>query len=157
MAAHGFFTMTFRDYDGELSSTRIHVPVMTLANFAAQETLRNDFASALAGLCLGVTAAKQYGTQQLITRALPTGGTAKNAQIERKWLVSFHDTITFARYNIQVPTADSDLLDANDRAHARIGDAGYVDDFITKFNAYALSDAGNAVVVDEIALIGRPV
>jgi hypothetical protein len=71
--------------------------------------------------------------------------------------VSFHDTITFARYNIQVPTADSDLLDANDRAHARIGDAGYVDDFITKFNAYALSDAGNAVVVDEIALIGRPV
>lgn len=149
--------MTFRDYDGELASTRIHVPVMTLANFAAQETLRNDFASALAGMCLGVTAAKQYGTQQLITRALPTGGTAKNAQIERKWRVDFHDTTTLTRYKIEVPTADSDLLDANDRKHAHISDASYVDDFVAKFNAYALSGAGNAVVVDEITLVGRAV
>jgi hypothetical protein len=72
-------------------------------------------------------------------------------------LVQYHDSTTGRKYSVELPTADPAMIDPNDRAHAAIGDAGPVDAFITAFEAVVISRDGNAVVVDEITLVGRRV
>jgi len=152
MAEKGFHQTSVRDYNGEVARTRIHVTVLSAGNFAAQAALRAAYESAYAAIINGVVAHKQYGNAELVSAASSADATAER---ENKWLVQFHDTTTQKKYRIEIPTPDNALKDPNDRAHAEIGDAGVVDAFVDGFEAYAISDAGNAVLVDEITFVGR--
>jgi hypothetical protein len=140
------------DYDGETGTLQFPIAAITAENFSAQATLRGDFNIALQAIIEGVRQREQFGNR--IVSSLDVAS-SESAQRELKWLVQYHDATTLKRYQCEVPTADTAALDANDRAHADIGDADVVDAFVTAFEAYALTPDGHAPVVDEITLVGR--
>jgi len=137
-----------------VTSTGVKVAALTAANFDAQAILRNALEAAIEGIVIGVVQRQSLGNE-VIASISPSSDTA--AQRESKWLVDYHDTTSLKRYSVEIGTADPDQLDAQDRAHAEIGDEDVVDAFITAFEAYVLSPTGGAVVVDEITWVGRNV
>lgn len=153
MPVIGKNTWSYTDYDSETGVMAIHCAVRTAANWAAQETLEGNLQIALAAITEGTQVKTEVGN--VATPVDPSPPAVKTAQREKKWLVQFHDTVNGKRYTIEVPTADEDALDPNDRKHAHIGDAGVVDAFVAAFEAYALSQDLNAIAVDEITLVFR--
>ena len=151
MPALGFYSRTYRDYDSEESNIRVRVEEMTAVNFAAQLALSVTFASALNAMQGGAIARYSLGNSYEIS---PLPASSPTAQRESKWLVQYVGT-DGKSYTMEIPNALHSLLDANDRAHAEIGDAGVVDAFIAAFEAYVLDEAGTAVTVQEITLVGR--
>jgi len=152
--AIGYLSTSHTDYDSEHANHRVYTTVLTAANFDAQAALRAAYQSAVEAIVLGIRWKYEFGTM-IVNNVNPSSDAA--AQVELKWMVSFHDNVTFKRYRVELPCADTAQLDPNDRAHANIGDAGVVDAFVTAFEAYALSEVGNAITVDEITLVGRPI
>lgn len=153
MPTHGFFSQTFTDYDGEKSAIRGRTAVLTAANFDAQATARSEFIAALAAMVSGLNHKYSFGTEIINNLGKAT---SVNAQREYKWLVSYHDGTTLKGYSLEIPCANAARLDPNDRAHANIGDGAEVDAFVTEFESYFLTPDGNAPIVDEITLVGRP-
>lgn len=152
--ATGTFYDARRDYDGEVGSFRVNVAVLSAANFDAQAALRSSFTVALANIVGGNSDHFAIGnTYPGLEQGQPSDDPLD--QRELKWLVQYHDTTTNKKYRCELPCADLSQLDPDDRKNANIGDAGAVDGFITAFEAYVLSEAGNAVEVDEITLVGR--
>jgi hypothetical protein len=154
MAATGYASFSYLDYDSEVGNTRIHTVALTAANFDAQVALKATFIASLNLMTLGVMNRASFGNEETLALTPPN---LVAAQRELKWLVSYHDATSLKRYSFEIPTAYTEELDPNDRAHADIGDSGTVDGFVTAFEAYAKSPTGGACVVDEITLVGRPV
>jgi len=154
MAYTGFMSMSYADYDNEVANLRLHVTAITAANHDAQTALHTALRLAIAGICDGVLLKESYGNEQKVAF-----GPAASSTIQRelKWLVQYHDGTTLQRLSAELPCADATQLDPNDRAHAEIGDAGVVDAFVAAFEAVVKSPAGNAVVIDEITLVGRQI
>jgi hypothetical protein len=153
MPDKGQFSISYTDYDGEHSVFGFTTALMTAGNLVAQTTLKNTLIAAAQAMVLG----NRWKNQEAnVTINNITNASDDAAQVELKWLIQYHDGTTLKRYSMELPTANTAKLDPNDRAHAEIGDAGDVDDFITALQAYALTPDGNAVVVDEITLVGRP-
>lgn len=154
MADKGRMTVQFLDYDSEVSSFQVGVAALTSANFTTQETAMDALRDAAAAITLGNTSQTVYAN---VDKLSITPASDQTAQRELKWLVSYHDTTSLNRFSCELPTADPDQLDPNDRAHAEIGDGGLVDAFVAAFEAVVKSPDGGAVVVDEITLVGRRV
>jgi len=154
MPVYGKYNRTVLDYDGEKGSHGFKTPELTAVNFAAQATLRSAYGIAVAGICNGVLGQSEYGNVDF------TGNDPSNTptdQRELKWMVRFLDTVNQKKGSIELPCADVAVLNPNNRGYANIGDAGPVDAFVTAFEAYALSQDGNAVEVQSIQLVGRNV
>lgn len=152
MPTSGKASFSQADYDGEVTTTSVTVPALTAANFDSQATLRNALMAAIQGITLGEYQRTEFGNV-VLSSISPSNDTA--AQREKKWLVDYHDTTSLKRYSFEIGCADTDQLDAQDRAHAEIGDAGVVDAFVSAAEAYILSPTGGAIVVDEITFVGR--
>jgi len=152
MPSIGHFNRTYLDYDGEKSSVGIYHDVMTTGNIVALQAAMLTLYGAIDALCKGVPESYRFENIYTLVAAPPNDAWA---QREIKWRVDYHDTTTGKPYRLEIPCADLDNLDPNDRAHAFIGDADKVDDFVTAFEAIAKSQDGNAVVVDEITAVGR--
>lgn len=154
MPTTGYFSRSVMDYDSEVSNVRVRSAVITAANFDAQATLRTAFQLGMNGIIGGTVVKEDFGNSARNAIVPP----ADNAiQRELKWLVQFHDAVTYERFSVEIPCADVEMLDPNDRAHAHIGDAGPVDAFVDAFEAFVLTNNGNAALVDEITLVGRRV
>lgn len=154
MPVTGALSVTYFDYDGEPGVFSVNVPVLSAANFDAQATLRTAFVAAVQAITLGELNATRYGNVSL-QGIVPSED--PDAQREDKWRVDYHDATSLKRYRIDIPTCDDAQLDANDRKHAHIGDAGVVDAFVDAFEAYVITPDGGASVVDEITRVGRNV
>lgn len=151
--AVGYYSADILDYDGESDNHRFFVAELTAANWSAQGTLRGDYHSALANVTQGVRARYRYGNRTVVSTS---AASSANAQRELKMLVAYHDDTTgVAEKPLELPCPDLSNLDPGDHAHFYIGDTSVIDALITAFEAYVLSSAGNAVVVDELTLVGR--
>jgi len=153
MPSIGYANRSYYDYDSEIGTLRVYCTVRTAANFDAQGTLLAALWTAIDAITLGGLYKHEFGTR--FTDPNPVIPASQSAQRELKFLVQYHDTVTGKRLSMELPCADPAQLDPDDRAHAHIGDADVVDAFITAFEAFALSEVGNAVAVDEITLVGR--
>jgi hypothetical protein len=106
-------------------------------------------------LCDGAVVSR---TETIVVKAPPVGRFDGSGNREDKWLVEYHDAITNKRLTLTLPcrrapdgttiimSPGSDFLDATCSAYTG---------FKTAFEAGALSDVGNAVVLDAIRLVGR--
>lgn len=155
MPTIGYANRSYHDYDHESGSVQIYTPAWTSGNMVANEALLVTLWSAIDAITLGTMWKHELGNRY--REANPADPVSDAAQRELKWMVSFHDSTTGKRYSIELPCADTAQLDPNDKKHANIGDADVVDAFVAAFEAIAKSEAGNAVVVDEITLVGRRV
>lgn len=147
-------TLSYADYDSEVGTVSLRGADLTAVNFDAQVTALATLAASIASITLGAQLSNTLARNNIVGIG-PASDPA--AQRETKWLVQYHDDVTFKRYTAEIPCADHDQLDPNDRAHAHIGDGSVVDQFVTDFEAFVVSEAGNAVTIDEITLVGRNV
>jgi len=153
MAVRGEFASTRIDYDGETSSFGFRIAEITAANQVAQHALRVALTAGVNGICLGNGIKHVEANVDALLNQDPA--TDPLAQRENKWLVQFSDDVTGKKYKVELPCADLTKLDPNNRKSAEIGDAAEVDAFVTAFEAYALSQDGNAVTVTGITFVGR--
>jgi hypothetical protein len=145
------YTRSMTDYDAETTVFRVNSAALTAANFDAEVALNVALGVAIAGITLGTLQKIAYGNEILS----PGVCDEPLAQRENKWLIRYHDTSTGDPYTVELGTADLTVLDPNNRGYAEIGDAGPVDAFVTAFEGYVLSPAGNAVEIDSIQFVGR--
>lgn len=144
------YLRTMRDYDGEPTTFTVPSETLTAANFDAQVALNVALGVAIVGITRGEMARISYGND--IFGVLKSDDPL--CQRENRWLVRYHDVTTGKNLRRELGTADLTLLDPNNRGFAQIGDAGPVDAFVTAFEAFVLSDAGNAVEIDSIQFVG---
>jgi hypothetical protein len=150
----GTWNIAVIDYDGEIGTIRLHASVITVANFAAQDAGRTTVLSMLGQMTTGTISQNTWGNRYSLSVTKPS---SPAAQRELKWIVRYHDTVLQRKLTAEIPCANTARLDPHDRGNAFIGDAGLVDAFKTVFEAFIKSPQGNAVVIDEITLVGRRV
>lgn len=146
------YSIAFRDYGNELTTTTVQLPTINAGNFAANMTAIQALGVAIGALVIGATDHSQIHLDKVGGNATPPSDV--NAQRERKWLVRYRDTVTGKAYNIEIGTAKlSGLLKPNSD-QADLTQTGWTD-FITAFEAIAVSPEGNAVEVIEAFHVGR--
>ncbi len=147
-----FFKISILDYDAEVSHVQFQGVSMGSVNFAAQEALQNTLETALNAITIGTIHKRtRLASSAVISSTLPGAG----AQRELKWLVSYHDDVTGKKYRLEIPCADTSLLESNG---PRLDpSSGAYTDFKAAFEAYVVQGEApdNAVVLDEIRLVGR--
>src|SRR3972149_1659102 len=127
MAEKGSLVLSVLDYSGEVGRSNFHAPVITAANFAAQETLRNALIAAYDNMIWGSLQKTDFGNSEVLTQSLPANNAAER---ESKWLVQCHDTTTLAKHRLGRPGDALALIDPHRLALANGADDGAVDAFV---------------------------
>ena len=138
------------DFDGQKKQFSVPTAVITAANHDAQKTLFDAFVAAVDDVTLGNSDFEEFVADREMIRPLilPTNAVA---QVQIQWLVTYVDGTTGATETITIPCADltdATLLQAGSPLWDPT-DAKWVQ-FTTDFEAYVLSDAGNAVTLQQV-------
>jgi hypothetical protein len=145
----------YRDYSGELSTTKINIPAITVGSIVGVLVLLTNYEGALDGITTGIA------SQSVITLDRTTLSaerpTNEFSQRELKWLVHYHSATLGHKFTMEIPTADptgrlvpgTDLMDFSTDT-AAIG-------FKTAFEAAAVApdDDTDQCVIDYVELVGR--
>lgn len=138
------------DFDGQKKQFSVPTAVITAANHDAQKALFDAFVAAVDDVTLGESDFEEFVGDREMVRPLLLP-TVPTAQVQIQWLVTYIDAITGATETITIPCAD--ITDATlFQAASPLWDptdAKWVT-FAADFEAYVLSDAGNAVVVQQV-------
>ena len=153
MAYLGKGLLSYGDNGGEVSSVSFNMTALTAANFDAQNTKLDEFQAALEAVTLGLNVKKE------IKNSDGTGeGTSTEfyASRELKWLVSYRDTTTNAKYTMELPcpVKSADTVLPGKEKLANLTHALWTT-FKTKFEACILSKDGNATEFLTARIVGR--
>jgi hypothetical protein len=97
--------MTLTDYSGERTTVTVNSATLNSANFDTEQTAWTTLRTAIQGLTLGNTYSHSL-SQVLNVTTLPAPSPL--AQRENKWLVTYADTVTGKRYQMEIGTAELD-------------------------------------------------
>lgn len=147
----GKYVLSYRDYSNETSRMSVTIPTLNAGNIAAQDALLDTLLAAIDAVVIG-TKEKEDRVYEVI---LGTGiaPSSKDAQVERKWLVSARDDVTGFPVTFTIPTADSQFVVNNTDLMDLAGTEGAA--LVAAIEAVVLSRAGNAITVSSIRLVGR--
>lgn len=147
----GKYVLSYRDYSNETSRMSIHIPTLNAGNIAAQDTLLDNLLAAIDAVVIGSKEKEDRVYEVIQGTGLPPA--SKDAQVERKWLVSSRDAVTGLPVTFSIPTADSQFVVNNTDKMDLVGTEGAA--LVAAIEAVAKSNAGNAITVVEIRLVGR--
>lgn len=147
---------SLRDYTGETSPVKIYNGAVTALSIAGYLTAVGAGRAAIEGITEGIVATETLTMDKTnVSAATPT---AVTAQVERKWLGRYHDTVTQKKYRFEIPTAEliTGRLLANSDFADLVGDTNMAA-FKTWFDGFARSPDSdtNAVVLDSMQHVGR--
>jgi hypothetical protein len=140
------------DFSGETQEHSFGVTTPSAGNFAAQEALYDAYIAALLNISDLLMLRKSWGKQARTSPAdLPL---TADAQREKQWLVQYVDNTTNQRNTFRIGGAvyTGNLLARSDHANLAATDIAA---FVTAFEAFAKSPAGNAVTVNDIVVVGK--
>lgn len=144
-----------RTANGGVETTNVGFSVTTLTpgNVAAQETLMGNLATAIAAITLGNVIQRDlvYWRQQF--EKVPASNVL--AQRENKWLVRYHDAVTFQKMTRTIGTAKLSVLPSGSEFIDLTTLPG--SDFKDAFEAIVVSDfdSSHAVILDSVQFVGR--
>lgn len=156
---------TISDYNGETSVTGVNVGNVTAVSLPGLLSDIADLRAAIDDLILGTVKSDQLRAYKTPgTNALPSD---PNAQVERKWLVTYDDiTVYFDPptnaipnagygkiFNVEIATANADLLADNQEFLDISSGVGLA--YASAFNTIAKSPYGGQGRVLTIELVGR--
>jgi len=150
----GKLLLTYADYGGELSSFQIPVLDYTAGNFTANEALLDSLVSAVDALTIGLEV-KQVRSHS--NTGTGSGNSSNvNARRELKFLITFSDDVTGKQYQREMPTPllSSATILQDIGGNANVGNVLWTD-FITAFEAAAVSEDNNAVSFVSARYVGR--
>ncbi len=141
------FRATFLDRSLEKSTTGFNVQQQ--ADFAAYNTARGDWTTAVAAITAGTITDLEDSRPQRVSNTIPSIGFR-----ESKFLIQYYDNTTLKRYTTTIPTAvaavtfipNTDFVDLTDPDVAA---------FVGAHEAFAASPEGNAITVLNIQFVGR--
>ena len=159
------WTYALTDYNGEVSTTTILVGAVTAASLPGLLTDISAMVTAIDNMVLGVR--KSDSLRAFKTPGSNALASDPNAQVERKWLVTYDDITAFFDdpinsipnagfgkvFSIEIGTADASLLADNQEYLAL--DAGPGLAFVTAFQNMGRTPYGGEPRVLTIELVGR--
>lgn len=149
---------SWHDYDGEPARTTFNTVEITAANLDAQATLATTLRTTLNALTLSPV------EQLVITdtgwdTVIPV--TNPFAQREIKWVIIAQDVSGNKYKSNEIPMANLDLLENNSKYLIKSGNvvvtaaAAAVNAFKDAFEAFAVSNAGEALTIIDMYQVGR--
>ncbi len=151
----GRVTEKYNDVSGQSSTFGYNIISLTAANYDAQMVLID----ALRDATEDVTSGELDGLKVLSRNS--DSGAAKSSEAvarrELKWLVTYEDTTTLKKYQLEIPCPDVALValyDGTEQKNAVLTHANWVA-WITAFEAVARSPTGGAVNVLAAREVGR--
>lgn len=151
--ARNFWTVL--DFSNEKTTHSVNSPDITAANFAAQETARNAYQTAMLGLQNAILNKNGYGNEVI---GLNTPDPDPVSQREMKWLITYEGNVSGKLFQVEIGCAGytvAGLLVAN----TDIADVTAVQwtNYITAFEAFVKSpdDPTEAVNFISARLVGR--
>jgi len=159
------WTYTLTDYNGETSSTTVLVGAVTAVSLPGLLSDIADLTDAIDAMVLGVR--KSDSLRAFKTPGSNALASDPNAQVERKWLVTYDDITAFFDapvnsipnagfgkiFQIEIGTADASLLADNQEFLDLSAGPGL--DFVTAFQSMARTPYGGTPRVLSIELVGR--
>lgn len=137
----------FIDYSNEVATAGVYV----------DDAIQNADANTLAGAIDGVSIGTKEKTIKTLSSVIDNGSQVppanKFAQREMRFLCRYTDATTGKRYSFSIPCADANLCVGNTDMIDLSAGAGLA--LKTAFEAYAVSELGNAVTLNSVELIGR--
>jgi len=146
-------TIKINDYTPEPSTVTAQGLTLTAANFDAVVSAWTDFRAGVGGITRGLIISHQIGNPVQVIANGKAPAADPEAQREEKWLVRYHGATTGLPHRMELPCADMQYLDPNNRGFADPDDPA-VAAFIGYFEVFVKEDDGSAVVVDSIAHLG---
>lgn len=151
-------SFSFLDFSRETASMQVHVDEgATTVNSALTGTTGTtigDIYGVLTAMCYADTIISRGVTG--VNRLGATAPADADAQREKKWLVSYHDTVTFARYNFEIPCARTDTEAWFNSGSDELNLANTtVANWVTIFEANVVSPDYNPISIDSIRFVGR--
>lgn len=141
------------DYDRQRRQYSYPTVIITAANHDAKKTEHDAFIAAVADVTLGNLDFEEFVADREEIRPL-ISATSTAAQVSIEWIVTDVDDVTGAIRNVRIPTADitdalllaagSNLWDPTETQWTT---------FVTAFEAYVLSEDGNACSVSQVAFL----
>lgn len=159
------WSYTLTDYNGEVSTTNIRVGAVTAVSLPGLLTDIAAMTAAIDDLVLGVR--KSDSLRAFRTPGSNAMASDPNAQVERKWLVTYDDITAFFDppvnaipnagfgnvFSIEIGTANAGLLDDNSEYLDLAAGEGLA--FVTAFQNMARTPYGGEPRVLSIQLVGR--
>lgn len=151
-------TFSWSDYDSEPSTMSVNTVEITAANVDAQQSLLTTLRTALNDITIGVVSKSvlsDIGWDTLTPTTNPFG------QREIKWVIIVEDFLGNRYKANEVPTADLSLLTGNQKYIIKNGVVavtdpdGFVADFKAAYEAVAVSNTGQVVVIHDMYQAGR--
>lgn len=153
------YSISQTDYDGEVTSTTMIIPDMTVVNTPVILPALGDLRAAIDAISLGTLMSSNLVYEKTLYAAPGSKPSDKNAQRERKWLIKYYDVTTFRPFQVEIGCADASLLPAGntDRVNLLTGavPAGVWTTFKTAFEAVVDTPDGNDAKLIEAILVGR--
>lgn len=101
------FSVSLRDYDGELASLILFTGEITIGTLAGLLTQLGTFTAALDAVTLGVRARERWGEETVVSNA---NATDKDAQVQTEMLVRCIGATSEAPYSFRIPTVDPEAF-----------------------------------------------
>ncbi len=146
----GLFRYSMVDWDKQPRQFSFPTAVVTAANHDAQKTLHDALIAAIEDVTLGALNFEEFvGDREAIVPLVAAASAA--AQINIEWVITYVDDVNSAVANVRIPCADvtDDTLFMPNSPLWDPTDAKWVQ-LVTDFEAYVLSEAGNAVSIQQI-------
>lgn len=159
------WTYTLTDYNGEVSTTTVLTGAVTAVSLPGLLSDIADLVDAIDDMVLGVR--KSDSLRAFKTPGSNALASDPNAQVERKWLVTYDDITQFFDpptnaipnagfgkvFNLEIGTADASLLADNQEFLDLSAGPGLA--FTTAFQAMGRTPYGGTPRVLSIELVGR--
>lgn len=148
------YSLTIKDYDGEVQSLRLYTGEITIGTLAGLLTALGTFKTALNAIILGVIQKEHWGEETTISNLKATD---KDAQVQTDMLVRCHGATSEAPYSFRIPTVDPEAFNYVD-GNVVLSGAGATTattDFITALQATFKmpDDETEAIVVDQMRIV----
>lgn len=153
----GQVSLTVRDYDNEPSVVAFSLPDITAANADAVYADALALQQAMDAICTGLLVSKKVTA---LTSPLAVGRSSDPTSArEAKMRIAYHDSITFEKAGVEVPSIDLSLQLPGHPGYFYIaGESGtnaLIDAFRTEFESSVVGPGGNASVISEMYHVGR--
>jgi len=148
----GLYSVDLIDWNSETQQHSLFAVTPSAVNFAAQLALRDDYDTALAAITACNIYKNNWGLNRRNSPKNPAATAA--AQREIQWGVVYVDDATGQRFTFRIagPVLTSNLLAGSDHADLAATDIAA---FVTAFEAFAKSPAGNSCTITDIVVVGK--
>jgi len=146
----GLVRYSMVDWDKQSKQFSFPTAVVTAANHDAQKTLHDALIAAIEDVTLGNLSFEEFVADREQIKPLVAASSAA-AQVNVQFIVTYVDDVTTAVAHVKIPCADitDDTLFMPNSHIWDPTDAKWVQ-FVTDFEAYVLSEDGNAVSVQQV-------